>query len=95
MDVNLEKQGCVEIKCVNNQRRASPRVKATRHTPSADKRISKLCKARGGDNLKRPPAAAAVALRAELGGTGNDKDARQKIHLLPLWACANIAAQQL
>lgn len=63
--------------------------------PSADKRISKLCKARGGDNPKGPPAAAAVALRAELGGTGNDKDARLKIHLLPLRACANSAAQQL
>lgn len=40
---------------------------------SADKRISKLCKARGKDKLKRP-AAAASALLAELGGTGSDKD---------------------
>lgn len=78
-----------------NRRRASPRVKATRHTPSADKRISKLCKARGGDKLKRPPAEVAVALRAELRGRGNDKDARLKIHLLPLRACANSAALQL
>lgn len=78
-----------------NRRRASPRVKATRHSPSADKRISKLCKARGGDNLKGPLAVAALALRAELAGTGNDKDARLKIHLLPLRACANSAAPQL
>lgn len=45
---------------------------------SADKRISKLCKARGKDKLKRPAAAAAATLLAELEGTGSDKDGGAK-----------------